>query len=249
MSDYYTQACFVIPCNTEQAELAIKALDHLKGESKEYVELVIFKADSEISDALDKIIRHCVFNHPEYKEEPLETLMWELDAEVCDEGICVSPDESINTDHASVFTQAILVAFDLPHLVEITAARVCSCMEVDAFGGIAIVVSKDMYRWQDAREFLEAEREAHKEKARYFFCGITEENEASEYPRHFLLKCTGTECPEQKLDDIFTNLRGAGKKEGENFVWFSGGLSAKDPYMSEISPAEFMVMKNYLSVR
>lgn len=249
MADYYTLASFVIPCSQEQAQKSIEALQHIDGETTDYADLAIWKADSEPLEPEEIIIRHCFIRHPDQSKDLSEKeLHFDFSVEPCIEGLWVKSDESINTEVAAIFTQAVLMAFDLPHRVDIQAAHTCSKMRTDAFGGHAAVVTKDSIRFDGLHRFLEAESQAHDKQERYFFCKITEQAGEPEFEIQFLMTCTSDQQPEQRLDDIFVNFRGEGEKDGDNFVWFESNTAAKNPRLKEITPLEFSVMKEHLSV-
>lgn len=249
MANYYTEASFIIPCSQEQAAIAIDALEHINGEFTEVAEAAIFKTDGMELTPEEKLIRHCFFNHPEQdKDNSNKELDWYFNIQWCNEGLWVYTVESINTEHAAIFTQAVLFSFNLPSIVQIQAAHTCSKQRTDAFGGHACIVTKDHIRWHVLYDFLEAERKAHSDNVRYFMCDITEVNGEYEYTSHFLMKCSGQDDPEQRLDEIFVSYRGDGDKESDSFVWYDCGTAAKNPNMSEITPYEFKVMQAHLSV-
>lgn len=248
MADYFTQASFIIPCASDQAETAIEALQHIDDQFDEYAGVAISKSDEDLLRAEEKILRHCFINHPEQNDNsPNYDLCWSFNVKTCEGGLWVYADENINTEEAAIFTQAVLVAFDLPSLVEIQASHTCSKSRVNAFVGHACVVSKDFIRWDNSYSFLDSERKAHTSSERYFVCDITEVNGEFEYSSHFLMKCSGEDDPEQRLDEIFVNYRGDGDKESDSFVWYDSGTAAKNPQMAEITPYEFNVMKAHLS--
>src|SRR5690554_6152355 len=229
MADYYTNASFIIPCTEVQAEEALEALKHIRGELSQFAKEVIEKPSDQLSTAKEKIILSCFQEHPDQDPEyDLEDLEWNFNAEKGGTGIWIYENESINTEHAAIFTQAVLNAFDLPHLVGIEAAHTCSKPRLDGFGGHACVVTKDDIRWSDFQEFLTAEHEAHQNNEAYFYCTITEINGENEYRKDFLLRCSNSSSAEERLDEIFVSFRGPGEKEGDNFVWYPDGLAAKD---------------------
>ncbi len=249
MADFYTLASFIIPCSEEQAATAVNALELINGEVTEFAEAAILKTDGEVLTPEEKIIHHCFFNHPDQdKDNSIKNLNWSFNTGFCSEGLWVYTDESIDTEQAAIFTQAVLLSFNLPSIVEIQAAHTCSKQRTDAFGGHACIVTKDHIRWNELYSFLEAERKAHRDNERYFVCEITEVNGEYEYTSHFLLKCSGDDDPDQRLNEIFVSYRGDGSKEGDSFVWFDSGTAAKNPCMSEITPYEFKVMQTHLSV-
>ncbi len=247
MADYYTEASFVIPCSKEEAETAAEAVQYIDEKYTDFVKQIISKKKDDIFNPMDLIIWECFHNHPD-REDDGDSLEWVFSVEIVSDGLRVYADDSINTEHAAVFTQAVLNAFNIPYLVEISAAHTCSEQLSDAFGGHACIVTKDYIRWSDFHDFMEAERKAHKDRERYFMCDLTEFNGEYEYTSHFLMKCLGKDDPEQRLNEIFVNYRGDGNKERDGTVWYSCGTGAKNPNLSEITPYEFKVMQAYLSV-
>jgi hypothetical protein len=121
---FKTLVYFVIPCSTEQANIAINALKSVSGELSGHTQSIISQTNTEEGCTKEKIIRHCFFNHPDQPEpESTNELEWDFNVEVCNEGLWIYTDESINTEQAAVFTQAVLLAFNLPSLIEIKAAH------------------------------------------------------------------------------------------------------------------------------
>lgn len=247
MANYYTEASFIIPCSAVQAEEAMEAFQHIDGECSDFAKQIIAKNNDDIFEPEDLIIRECFQHHPD-REDDGYSLGWDFSVEAVSDGLWIHTDESINTEHAAIFTQAVLRAFDLPCLVEILAAHTCSKQRTDAFGGHACVVTKDNIRWADFHDFMEAERKSHTGNERYFMCDITEVNGEYEYTSQFLMKCSGQDDPEHRLDEIFVSYRGDGDKESDSFVWYDCGTAAKNPNMNEITPYEFKVMQAHLSV-
>ncbi|TDB43236.1 hypothetical protein [Photorhabdus luminescens] len=233
MSDYYTEASFIVPCSGEQASVAIEALTHIYSECTEFARTVISEHKDEVFDPKESIIRHCFQNHPDRNDDSF-SLEWDFILDKHPYGLWIHAGESINTEHAAIFTQAVLIAFYLPHLVEIQAAHTCSKQRTDAFGGHTCIVSKDHIRWNDLCDFLEAERKAHKESEKYFVCNITEVKCEYEYGHYFLMKCSRNDDPEKRLNEILVNYSGEDNKKGKSF--------------SEITPLEFKVMQAHLNV-
>ncbi|MDI5832579.1 hypothetical protein OCF84_21335 (plasmid) [Shewanella xiamenensis] len=250
MANFYTEASFIIPCNSAQAAIAINSLVHITDQFSDFAELAVFKADSEKLSPEELIIRHCFFNHPEQeKDNSLKELPWAFDVKPSEDGLWVHANESMNTEHAAVFTQALLNAFNLPSLVVIEAAHTCSKASTFAFGGHACVVSKDFIRWHGLTDFVNAEMDAHRDGERFYMCMFTEVNGETENINRFLMKCSTEDDPEKRLDYIFVNNRGAGgEKESDDFVWYCDGTAAKNPHMNEITPYEFKAIEKYFSV-
>ncbi len=249
MADYYTQASFIIDCSSEQAQIALDALDHINDQFTDYADAAVWKADNEELCAEEKIIRHCFYSHPDQEaDNSVRELCWDFQVEATDGGLWVHSDGSINTEHAAVFTQAVLMAFNLPELVEIEAAHTCSKDRTDAFGGHACVVSKDFVRWGGLDDFIRAERNAHKDGERFLFCQLAEVNGQCEYASRFLIRCSKEDDPQQKMDDILESFRGDGCRQEDNSVLFECGTVAMNPRLTEITPHEFTVMQKYLSV-
>lgn len=250
MANYFIKASFIIPCNADQSAIAIKSLEHIRDQATDYANTNLSKSGSEDLSPEERITHHCFFNHPEQESnDAMGGLDWKFAVEPAEEGLWVYADNSINTEHAAIFTQAVLKAFDIPSLVVIEAAHTCDQDKVDGFGGHACVVSKDFIRWGGLADFINTETKAHEGGERFYMCEITEVNGEYEYPRIFLMKCSAEDDPEDRLDDVFANHRGGGEQEGADFIWYSDGTSAKDPCMKEITPYEFKVMESHLSVR
>jgi len=188
-----------------KASLAIDALNELTPEITEYARSVIEKTEDSSFTEKEQLIRFCYFNHPEYNEGHVDEdeFYWKFDVSVDDDGVWIRSDQSINTDHAAIFTQSILTLFDLDQLIVINASHTCSKPRLDAFGGHSVVVTKESIRWSDGLQFIESEQKAHDNKENYYFCEITEINGEYEYRSHFLMTCKLDESPEERLDNIF----------------------------------------------
>lgn len=238
MRNYSTIASFIIPCSQDQAKEALKAFEHIDDGLSAFAAGVVKKSPDELSSPLERIIQSCYRNHPdqdiddqyiddeEIDDEECEELFWDFDADLHDEGIWITPKDTIHTEHAAVFTQAVLQAYDLPHLVEIAASHYCDSYELDAFGGHGYVVTKDMMRWADLHDFFAVERMAHDNNEAYYLCSTTENHGGKEYRNDFLVCCSKGTAPESLVDDI-ANIK------------FTA---------TEITPTDFRVMKQYLTV-
>ncbi|MDH5730821.1 MAG: hypothetical protein OEZ58_17670, partial [Gammaproteobacteria bacterium] len=154
---------------------------------------------------------------------------------------------SINTDHAAIFTQAVLHVFDLEQSVVIYASHTCDRPLIDAFGGHTIFVTKDTIRYDTSHDFVRAEEQAHKDNKNYYFCSLTEVNGEFEYQSKFLMACERKEDPDARLKHIFKTFRGEGSFEDEDFVWYPCGVAAKSPEYHAITPHEYQIMSQHLS--
>lgn len=249
MTNYYTEASFIIPCNTCQVTIAFKALSAITdGNTVDFDTLMSRKPDNGLLRE-EVIIRHCLNHHPDrLPESGHYPDFWDFDAFQTDDGIWIRANESINTEHAAIFTEAVLAAFNLPHLVVIEAAHTCDKARLDAFGGHACTVTKNGIIWHDYNDSLEATRQAHLNGERYYMCSITQINGEYEYTSLFLMKCDRDDDPDERMDSIFVNYNGKGEKTNENFVWYPDGLAGKDPSFNEITPDEYRVMQRHLGV-
>ena len=255
MADYYTEASFIIPCTDTQADIALAALKHLENEESAYLNMMAkkeIKAEKNSTpDKMSEIIRHCLENHPEQGREHLTIeLDWEFSAIKNKKGIWLHNDECINTEHAAIFAQAVLNAFNIDEAVVINASHTCSRPVVDSFGGHSVVITKNSMRFHGLHDFVDAELKAHHNKESHYLCEITEVNGEYEYPDKFLMICRGEEDPDEKLEGIFNSYRGEGYKnpDDEYTVWFSDNLAAKNPEYTKITPMEYKTMSAYLTV-
>lgn len=252
MARYYTEASFIIPCDDKQANIALEALDYLVTESNFATNVfkgLIAKPNDATLDPVQKIVRHCYLGHPDLDEDsPEEELEFRFYAQnQLGKGIWIFDTESFNTEHAAIFTQAVLSAFNLPAMVSIQASHSASKPQLDAFGGHAAVVTKDFIRWHTLRDFVNAEESAHEGQERYFVCSVTEVNGELEYPNRFLMRCEGNESPLEKMKAIFLNYRGEGAFDSDEVIWYPAkGLAVKKPNYEEITPLEYAVMDKYL---
>ena len=254
MANHYIQASFMIKCTREQADIATGALSEVStydDEMSDWAKSVIKRAADDTFTLKETILRECFFNHPDQSDDigahdHSSELFWDFDAVVEDDGIWVSADESINTDHAAIFTSAVLKAFEIDDLVVIEAAHTCSKPQLDAFGGHAVVVSKDHIEWDSTQQFIAAERQANKDEARYYYCGITEVNGEYEYTSNFLMKCIGEKTEDERLNEILLGYRGDGEEDEIGRVIYPGGLGAQDASSQKITPHEYQMMSKYL---
>jgi len=252
MADYYTLASFQIPCTPDQAEIALEGLGMVDGWEldRSLLEPLMKDGDSDLS-AKEIIAKHCMENHPDYDyfvQKQTDELEWQFYASADDDGIWIRHDESINTEHAAIFTQAVLKAFDLPNMVEIKAAHTCGKPRLDAFGGHAAVVTKDGISWCSLHDFLEKERTAHERGNRFFFCTLTKVNGQYEYDSHFLMQCGADEDADAKLEHIMIGYRGEGKMTEDGYVECGDGMQVNFKGMTEIDPVAFATMNRFLVI-
>ena len=248
MANCSTEASFKIYCKPEQAAIACEALNEFHRDTTEHADSVIHSGHTADLTHKNRIFQFCYQNHPDLTEQTTpDELEWAFCAEIESGGIWIHVDDSINTDHAAIFTQAVLHVFDLEQSVVIYASHTCDRPLIDAFGGHSVFVTKDTIRYDTSHDFVRAEEQAHKDNKNYYFCSLTEVNGEFEYQSKFLMACERKEDPDARLKHIFKTFRGAGSSEGEDFVWYPCGVAAKSPEYHAITPHEYQIMSQHLS--
>lgn len=250
MPDHYAQTSFLIPCTQEQAEIALRALDHIDGEFDEYAIQTIEKSESDDLDAEEKILRHCYENHTDHGDalsmDP--QLYWGFCAAKDDEGIWVHHDESVDTDLACTFAQAVLIAFDLPTVVTLEVGYTCSKPCLDSFGGTAVAVTKDDIRHCDTYSFIHMEREAAAKRERYFLAKIAGVNGGCQ--GQFVFKVTGEQSVSDRFQEIMLDYSAddEGGSDSERGLNPLGDVSADRASHVLLTPSEFNTMSRHLPI-
>lgn len=251
MSHFIEHVSFIIPCTQEQAEIALRALCGISGELDEDATDAISKPESDDLDAEERIVRHCYFNHSEQScTNDVTELEWRFVAEKNPAGIWVYSTDSFNPSDASVFSQAVLRAFDLPDLVEINVAHISTRLRVNCCGGSAFAVTKDTIRELCTTDFLYQERLAVLGKERYFIGKVAEVNGGYQHQSQFIYKVVGEQCQDARFREIMLAFHDEGRVSGDDadMVTFPGGISAVKVSLEELPPNDFMAMAQYLPV-
>ena len=218
MSNHFSKASFLIKCSNEQAVLAQEAISFITEATEEEGEELLSKPQSDYN-VLEKLILSMLELHPEFNmEEPTftvpnsasENYSLELATEVVDGGLCVSHDETIDLNHAIAVTQAILSTFNLPQMVSISAAYVCDKAQVDSFGGVMVVVTKDSSHCLDSYQFAQSMQDSHSAGLQHALCKVTFYHGEHSYDSRYLLSCTTSEKP---ADVAFALLSGLTEAE------------------------------------
>lgn len=234
MANYYTQGSFIVPCTKEQAEIAIKALDHLKCELSTFARKVIEKPDSESLNEEERIIKLCYFGHPEYSEDvSLDDYdyIWGFSSEAEDEGLWIYGDESLDSTHAAIFTQAVLSAFDIDKMVEIQVSYLCDKPRSDGFGGHACVVTKSNIRCMDLSNFISAEIDAFENNYQCFVC--TYSANKGILSDVFLVQVKMNNDVAEYVNERLSAI-------------YNRKVSNADLTIKEVTPFEYATMKEYL---
>ncbi|EBG2148412.1 hypothetical protein FIP36_16845 [Salmonella enterica] len=204
MSQHFTKTSFIIPCSKEQALLAQEAIKFISEAEIKQGEALLSKSDEDCS-LLEKLIIRMVKEHPEFNSEapgfgdpscPEENLNIELGTKVSEQGLNVFHEESMDVDHAIAITTAVLATFNLPHMVEISAAFVCDKASVDAFGGIVTVVTKERHWLLNRYRFSQTMNKAHADGIQYALCKVTHYQHENSYEACYLLDCKANSSAE-----------------------------------------------------
>lgn len=251
MADYYTEASFIIPCAQEQADIAIKALRRL-GDNDEICQLVVSKADDETFDSEEKIIRHCYHHHPDFDDSLKNPeIDWCIEAMLDKNGIWITHNETINTEHAAIFTQSVLLAFDIDALVTIHAAHTCSNPCLDAYGGHAWCVTRHSMRFSSLETFIQAETGAWRGKQQYFLFDFEEKMAITSdkvTTRHgcVLIAAQQENNPETLFAEKLAQFYGVPLRI-EGALWRAGdNITLQNINRREINPDEYYTLKKFI---
>ncbi|MCW1830104.1 hypothetical protein OLZ31_25100 [Enterobacter asburiae] len=201
MANNYTSASFLIPCNLEQATMVESAIDFIIEGAVE-VGNALLKASPESLTLLQKLIVRIVQEHPEFDSQnpsftqpdcPDENLLMELATEASANGLMVFHNESIDVDVAIGLTHAVLAVFELPHMVQISAAFTCDRPRLDEFGGVDVVVNAQGYKYLDRYRFLQTMQKTHQDGLKHALCSIVHHNGNDKIEASYLMTCKATD--------------------------------------------------------
>jgi hypothetical protein len=244
MPDFITHASFVIRCDSRQRALAIKAFSHIQNGvySEKAIMAITNPENVELSNE-ENLIRFWIMRHPDFDaKEPTDALPWDFVVDPSDEGILVRNGLTINTSQAAVFTQGILLAFELEDLIVIEATHEPISSSEQVFGGHVVAVTSQYIRWQSTVDFVSREKTAHDHRVRYFIGSSDITDPASLSPK-FLVSMDEFEDAEYKLNEIRSKVFG---KDDEYENGSQDEFSIKN--FHEISPHDFEVLKIHLPV-
>lgn len=251
MADYYSLSAFVINATPVQSAVLLEAMNELFEPDDNFIANLTSSTNTEGLSEMERIVRHCVLNHPDRTvEEVIEDCDWSFDGEICSEGFLVHSDcGNFNSEHAALFAQASLIAFERNELLEFQISHTSdNFRRTDGYGGAACVVSRDFIRWTGNYEFLEAERTAFNENMHYYFCSFTEVHGELEYPETFILRCPANVNAAQRFDELLLNYRTGGEKDTDGVINFVTGSSIKKTTLKTLTPDEYRVLKQFLTV-
>ena len=261
MANYDSQSSSIISCTYEQALMATVAFDQLNNEMSQATLSMIESNGNTRLSPLDEMIRHAYRNHPDYVPgSVLDLFSWDFDVAIetsnpdnndsC-EGLYIGSDTHFNSEHAAAFLQAFLHAFNKHELVTMEIAHTCSRHLPEAFGGHAVVISKDHVRFHHSQHFFSAEHEAHNSASRHYMCSLVQVNGEHHYSAHFLLQCHRDINPNRILRKLYDHPAAMSATDDvENWeVEYDDGTCVQQPVVREIEPTEFATMKNYLPVQ
>ncbi|MCG0456549.1 hypothetical protein L6R44_10575 [Enterobacter cloacae complex sp. ECC445] len=201
MANNYTSASFLIPCTLEQATIVECAIDFIT-EGAVDVGNALLKESPDSLTLLQKLIVRIVQEHPEFDSQdpsftypgcPDENLLLELATEATASGLMVFHNESIDVDVAIGLTRAVLAVFELPHMVQISAAFTCDSPRLDEFGGVNVVVNAQGYKYLDRHRFLQTMQKAHQDGLKHALCSIVHHNGSDKIEASYLMTCKSTE--------------------------------------------------------
>lgn len=82
----------------------------------------------------------------------------------------------------------------------------------------------------------------------YYFCSFTEIHGELEFPEKFILRCPANVNAEHRFDDILLNYRTGGEKDTDGVINFVSGSSIKKTDLKTLTPDEYRVLKQFLTV-
>jgi len=201
MANNYTKASFLIPCSAEQAALVEQAVLFVQEVSTAEGNALLKKAPDTLT-LLEKLIVRIVQEHPEFNplapaftqpDLPEENLTFELAMEITYDGIAIFHEESLDVDVAIGVTTAVLAVFDLPHMVQISAAFTCNKPRLDEFGGMIAVVTAQGYQYLDRYRFAQTMQKAHQEGLKHALCSIVHHIGSDKIEASYLMTCKSTD--------------------------------------------------------
>jgi len=201
MANNYTQASFLIPCSAEQAALVEQAVLFVQEAAPAEGNALLEKTPDTLT-LLEKLIVRIVQEHPEFRPQdptftqpdcPEENYILEMAMEITHNGIAIYHEESVDVDVAIGVTTAVLAVFDLPHMVQISAAFTCDKPRLDEFGGLDVVVNAQGYKYLDRHRFLQTMQKAHQDGLKHALCSIVHHNGSDKIEASYLLTCKSTE--------------------------------------------------------
>ncbi|MBL5885635.1 hypothetical protein I7V28_19215 [Lelliottia amnigena] len=201
MANNYTSASFLIPCNAEQAAMVETAINFITEGSVKEGNALLEKSPESLT-LLEKLIARIVLEHPEVHSQkpsfsqpdcPDENLLMELATEITPNGLAVFHEESIDVDVAIGLTHAVLAVFELPDMVEISAAFTCDKPRLDEFGGIIVLVTARGYQYLDRYRFTQTMHKAHQDGLKYALCSIVHHNGSEKIEASYLMACKSTD--------------------------------------------------------
>lgn len=198
MANDYTSASFLIPCSAEQATIAQEAITFIVEASPDAGNALLTKSPDTLTE-LEKLITRIVLTHPEvvdrrnptFKQVPYPEvrLRLELEMEITEDGLVIFHEESIDMDAVIALTRAILSVFELPCMVEISAAFCCE----DEFGGVDVVVTAQGHDCLNRYRYLQTMQQAHLDEVKYALCNVMHYQNERSIPASYLLTCKVTD--------------------------------------------------------
>lgn len=245
----------VVPCTREQAMIAIDALEQIDETVSDEAQAALDKPDDATLTPKESIIRDCFHFHPfQFEDNGNRDLRWFFAHECHEDGLWIGDLEDFDGDEAAVFIRAVLKAFDSPELVEISESRELrkdaesKATMADEYGGRCGVVTKDYIRWGEEDAFVSAERQAHQNNQRYYFCSFTEVKGCHEFTSNALMTCDGDTDAHERFDAIKLAYRGEGEELPSGEIDFSDGVLLTNWDFDAITPEQFAIMSQRLSV-
>jgi hypothetical protein len=155
MPNYYTKSSFIIPCTKVQAACIEKAAELISEiacaytgseEERESLTFALMPpGDTEIPDITRAIVE---------KHMAASFMGGGFITEVCDEGVAVMHDESIDIDEAFLFASTVLEVLKSDAVIEATWANTCGKQVTGAFSGGAARITRGGYKTMSTDDLL-----------------------------------------------------------------------------------------------
>ncbi|NTZ41095.1 hypothetical protein EXW94_26210 [Enterobacter sp. JMULE2] len=226
MANNYTSASFLIPCSAEQAEIAQEAIAFIVEASPEEGNALLNKSPDTMT-VLEKLITRIVLEHPEVDSQdptftqpdcPENNLCMELGTEVCNDGLNVFHEQSIDVDVAIAVTTAVLAVFERPEMVVISAAFTCDKPRINEFGGVDVVVTAQGHDYLNRYRYLQTMQQAHLDEVKYALCNVMHYQNERSIPASYLLTYKVTDDARAVALAKLVSMTGSQPGENDYFV-------------------------------
>ena len=260
MANSYIRGSFIIPCDRPTAERVQNAFKHVcncyhtNGDTNPTEHAA--KVFSDVSDGTvdisdlgqdDHFIYLCLANYPERQpgEDYIDDAEWYLDIRIDDCGLCICEDETFDPEQAAILTQAILCAYDLEQPIKFEASYICDRPRPGAFGGLAVLVTKDEITSKSTSSLFADEMGAIKRGIHYHNGTFLIASNGANYRIDVVFERPCDTDPMEELTKIMLNFKEGGTYIGD-FIRYTDGSYAHQPQITAVTATEFITLKKFL---